>query len=109
MGVMDNFRKILESSRYRNKERTLEREVTKSLIEDKDFYDEYGAFIDGLVTHLDTVLIDEGHMAVELRPKQPMYAKYFRAVLDDTEMNANYVIEKTSGGTFVFKLRDIKI
>lgn len=109
MGVIDNFRRIIQTYQYKNKERTLEREVTSATIEDSNFYKEFGAFSEGLSDYLDTVLVKEGNSEVVIKPLTANEAKYFRAALDDDEFNSHYIISKTSGGEFSFKLRDMTI
>lgn len=109
MGVIDNFKRIILTYQYKNKERMLEREVTSATIEDSNFYKEFGAFSDGLSDYLETVLVKEGNSEVVIKPNTDNDAKYFRATLDDDEFNSHYIISKTSGGEFSFKLRDIEL
>lgn len=109
MGVLDNIKRIIKTYEIKNKERTLEREVTSATIEDSNFYKEFGAFSDGLSDYLETVLVREGNSEVVIKPKTADDAKYFRATLDDDEFNSHYIITKTSGGEFSFKLRDIEL
>lgn len=106
-GIMENFRKIRDYGRLKNRERNLENEVIRATVDDTNFYKEYGAFVDGLQKKLDYLLDDEGYKVVVFRPKDVTKAKYFRAIMDDDQFNTNYIIEKTVGGEFSFELRDM--
>lgn len=105
-GIRDNFRKIKEYNKLKNRERDLEREVIKATMEDSNFYSEYNSFIDGLQKKLDYLLDEEGYKVVILKPVNVSKAKYFRAVMEDEQFTTNYKIEKTVGGEFSFELKE---
>lgn len=106
-GIADNFKKIKEFGKYKNRERELEREVVQASIEDSNFYDNYSSFIDGLQKKLDYILDDQGYQVVFFKPNGVSNAKYFRAIMDDDQFTTNYNIDKTVGGEFSFELKTL--
>lgn len=105
MGIKGNIRKIIDYRKYRNLEKTVNREVIKRSIVETDFYSQYSSFIVGLKEKLDFLLIDSNYLEVVFRPVEPDKAKYFEKVLQDRQFQTLYHIKRTSGGEYAFRQR----
>lgn len=105
MGVVADFKRLMDFQRKRNKEASVERSVAKNSVVENEFYAEYSSFIAGLQEMLDKHLGDGNHREVTYEPLKPEHAKYFIAVMDDPQFKPYYNIKKTVGGDFSFRLK----
>lgn len=105
MGVADNIKKIFAYGKKKNLERRVENEAIRASIEEGTFYSEYSSFTVGLQEMLDKLLETYGYQKVVYKPTRPEMAKYFKAAMEDPQFEPNYVMEKTVGGEFSFRLK----
>lgn len=108
MGVIADFKRLMDFQRKKNKEASVERSVAKNSVVENEFYSEYSSFTAGLQEMLDKHLGEGKCKEVTYEPRKPEHAKYFIAVMDDQQFKPYYHMEKTVGGEFSFKLIDFE-
>lgn len=105
MGISASLNKMKAYGQLKTREKRLEQEITKALIEDTNFSRDYSSFVKGLREKLDQALDTEGYLEITIKPL-PNKRSYFLNFMQDEQYKSYYIIEETAGKEFKFRLKN---
>lgn len=110
MGVLDNLKKIRQSSRNKNAVGRIARKaIQQGAIENK-FLSEYNSFSVSLTEVLDRTLVHEQNKSITIRGNMEenklQNARYLNYVLEDPEYKELYYMERDVSGSITFTLKE---
>lgn len=108
MGLIDDLREIGKFNKYKNREKSFERELYKRSIRDTQFVRQFNNYMEALVRDLNKKFNEEGYTEIHYKPKQARDSQFFEAFRDDERMTEIYNIEPLNDGSYRFTLTTIE-
>lgn len=106
MGIRDNFKKLSDYSKIKSREKYVEKEVQKHLIDDTKYSKDYSSFTKGLLEKLTQALDEDkdGYLEITIKPLHNKRS-FFVTFMNDSYMQTLYDIQETANKEFRFRLK----